>query len=133
MKFINIVAALIALYSFIDSMISTEQTFTLFSFELNIWLARIFWLVVFLGISYDLFKIYKKERSLKIYKPKSMLTAPTATLFLVLGVASIIIILKEASDFSNFLSEFPGLILPLVLIGLGAWFFLDKFKESRQK
>jgi hypothetical protein len=64
-KYLNIIAGIIALVSLMETVFFTDQTFDLFTFEVNIWIARVFWLIVFLGISYDLYKVMNKQGSLK--------------------------------------------------------------------
>jgi glucan phosphoethanolaminetransferase (alkaline phosphatase superfamily) len=62
---------------------------------------------------------------------KYKLTTPKAVLFIILGVAALTILSLEyfPSNFQNILTEFPAILLSIVLLLFGISFFYTKLKK----
>jgi UDP-N-acetylmuramyl pentapeptide phosphotransferase/UDP-N-acetylglucosamine-1-phosphate transferase len=65
MKILNIIAGIIALSYILDSFLYPDSQYDIFSIELNVWLFRIFWLIVLLGVSNDYYKISKRKKQVQ--------------------------------------------------------------------
>ena len=65
MKILNIIAGIIALSYIIESFLYPDSQYNIFSIELNIWLFRIFWLIILIGVSSALYKSFKKKKEFK--------------------------------------------------------------------
>ena len=65
MKIVNIIAGIIALISIIESFINPDSKHEILSIEMNIWLFRIIWLTILIGVSNSFYKSLKKEKQLK--------------------------------------------------------------------
>jgi len=62
MEVLNIVLLVLTLSSLIGSFINPDKNYDIFSVDVDIWVYRGFWLIIIIGISYELYKIFKKEK-----------------------------------------------------------------------
>lgn len=62
MEVLNIVLLVLTLSSLIGSIINPDKNYDIFSVDVDIWVYRGFELIIFIGISYELYKIFKKEK-----------------------------------------------------------------------
>ena len=62
MKVLNNVLLVLTLSSLIVSIINPDKNYDIFSVDVDIWVYRGFWLIIIIGISYELYKIFKKEK-----------------------------------------------------------------------
>lgn len=61
-KIVTLIVVIIAVANVIYSFFGNSDTEQIFGFEMNIWIYRIIWIVIGIGVSYDYFK---KNKTLK--------------------------------------------------------------------